>query len=278
MFSRQKVYTLIIVCLLCLLFLSAAVTGCSTSVTSPEYADNLIAQREILVQISTIDALLNGVYDGVVTFETLKEYGGFGIGTFEGLDGEMVGFDGDFYQVKADGIAYPVSNSMETPFASVTFFDADSEEQLPEGMDYGHFEEFLDGILPTSNIFYAIKIEGTFSYMKTRSVPGQGKPYPLLVEVTKNQPIFEFSDVEGTIVGFWCPGYVSGVNVPGYHLHFLTKDKDAGGHILEFEVKQAVASVDYTSGFLMILPNEDSDFYKIDLTQDKQQELQEVEK
>jgi len=162
--SRQKVYTLIIVCLLCLLFLSAAVTGCSTSVTSPEYADNLIAQREILVQISTIDALLNGVYDGVVTFETLKEYGGFGIGTFEGLDGEMVGFDGDFYQVKADGIAYPVSNSMETPFASVTFFDADSEEQLPEGMDYGHFEEFLDGILPTSNIFYAIKIEGTFSY------------------------------------------------------------------------------------------------------------------
>ena len=272
----QKVYPSIIVCLLYLLCI--AVTGCSTNVTSPEYADNPIAQRETLVQISTIDALLNGVYDGVVTLETLKEYGDFGIGTFEGLDGEMVGFGGNFYQVKADGIAYPVSDSMETPFASVTFFDADNEEQLPKGMDYKHLQEFLDGILPTGNIFYAIKIEGTFSYMKTRSVPGQEKPYPPLVEVTRNQPIFEFSDVEGTIVGFRCPGYVSGLNVPGYHLHFLTKDEDAGGHVLEFEVKQAVASVDYTSEFLMILPSGDSDFYKIDLSQDKQEELEEIEK
>ena len=139
-------------------------------------------------------------------------------------------------------------------------------------------EEFLDGILPTSNIFYAIRIEGTFSYMKTRSVPGQQKPYPPLVEVTRNQPVFEFSDVEGTIAGFRCPDYVSGVNVPGYHLHFLTRDNDAGGHVLEFEVKQAVAAVDYTSEFFMILPDEDSDFYRIDLTPDKQGGLEEVEK
>lgn len=36
--------------------------------------------------------------------------------------------------------------------------------------------------------------------------------------------------------------------------------------------------MDYTSEFLMILPGENSDFYKIDLTQDKQEELEEVEK
>ena len=276
MFLRPKVHPSIVVCSVCLFL--AAVTGCCTNATSPKYADNLIAQRETLVQISTIDALLIGIYDGVVPFETLEEDGDFGIGTFEGLDGEMVGFDGNFYQVKADGIAYPVSDYMETPFASVTFFDVDSKEQLPDGMNYKHLEEFLDGILPTRNIFYAIKIEGTFSYMKTRSVPCQKKPYPPMIEVTKNQPIFEFNDVQGTIVGFRCPGYVSGVNVPGYHLHFLTEDKDAGGHVLEFEVKQAVVSVDHTSEFLMILPKEGSDFYKIDLSQDKQEELEEVEK
>ena len=276
MYSERKMYLPIVVLLLGLLF--GTVSGCSAGTTSPDNAGAPIAQRETLVQISTIDALLNGVYDGVMTFGNLKQYGDFGIGTFEGLDGEMVAFDGNFYQVKADGIAYPVSDSMETPFASVTFFDADSEEQLPQGMDYESLEEFLDGILPTSNIFYAIKIEGTFSYMKTRSVPGQQKPYPPLVEVTKNQPVFEFSDVEGTIAGFRCPDYVSGVNVTGYHLHFLTGDEDAGGHILEFEVKQAVAAVDYTSEFFMILPDEDSDFYKIDLTPDKQGELEKVEK
>ena len=193
MFLGRKLYLGVIICSLCLLL--TTVTGCSTNVTFPEYADNPIAQRETLVQISTIDALLSGVYDGVMTFGTLKEYGDFGIGTFEGLDGEMLGFDGNFYQVKADGIAYPVSDSMETPFASVTFFDTDREEQLPESLDYEPSLFHKNGMLPTSNIFYAIKIEGAFSYMKTRSVPRQEKPYPPLAEVTKNQPTFEFNDV-----------------------------------------------------------------------------------
>jgi len=276
MFSKQKAYTGIIISALCLLL--ATVTGCYTSTTPDEYADNPIAQRETLVQISTIDAILNGVYDGVVDLAALTSYGDFGIGTFEGLDGEMIGFDGNFYQIKADGVAYPVSDSMETPFACVTFFDTDYEEELPEGLDYEQIQELLDDTLPTSNIFYAIKIEGSFSYMKTRSVPGQQKPYPPLVEVTQNQPIFEFTDIDGTVVGFRCPPYVAGVNISGYHLHFLTEDNNAGGHVLEFQLAEAVAYVDYTSEFLMILPSEDSDFYEIDLTQDKQEELEEAER
>ena len=276
MFIKQKVYPGIIISLLCLLF--ASLTGCSPNTTSPEYTDNPVAQGETLTQISTIDAILSGVYDGVVTFEILKGYGDFGIGTFEGLDGEMLAFDGSYYQIKADGIAYPVSDSMETPFACVTFFDADHEENLPEGINYEELQEFLDGILPTGNIFYAIRIDGIFNYMKTRSVPAQKKPYPPLVEVTKHQPIFEFNDVEGTMVGFRCPPYVTGVNMPGCHLHFLTKSRDAGGHVLEFKVQQAVISLDYTSDFLMILPDEESDFYRIDLTRDKQEELEKAEK
>ena len=143
MYSGRNICLPIVAFVLCLLF--STISGCSTGTTSSKYTGAPIAQRETLVQISTIDALLNGVYDGVITFGNLKQYGDFGIGTFEGLDGEMVAFDGNFYQVKADGIAYPVSDSMETPFASVTFFDADSEEQLSEGMDYEHLVEFLDG-------------------------------------------------------------------------------------------------------------------------------------
>lgn len=268
-FFRLRFCLYVAISLLCLLI--PIISGCSNATTPT-------VQRGTLTQISTIDAILSGVYDGVMDFRTLKNYGDFGIGTFEGLDGEMVGFDGNFYQVKADGIAYPVTDSMWTPFASVTFFEVDCEESLPEGIDYNQLPDFMNGILPTGNIFYAIKIEGVFSYMKTRSVPAQEKPYPPLVEVTKNQPVFEFNDVEGVVVGFLCPAYVAGVNVPGYHLHFLTSNQDAGGHVLDFTVKQAVISVDYTSQFLMILPGEESDFYKLDLTQDKQGELEEVEK
>jgi acetolactate decarboxylase len=234
--------------------------------------------RETLTQISTIGALLNGAYDGVMDYKTLKTYGDFGIGTFAGLDGEMVELDGSFYQVKADGIAYPVSGDMETPFAAVTFFDADVEETLPEGLTFTDFPAFMASLLPTENIFYAIKIEGTLTYVKTRSVPGQEKPYPPLVEVTANQTTFDFTDVKGTIVGFWCPDYASGVNVAGYHLHFLTEDRGAGGHVLEFTIKQASVSFDATPEFLMILPDEGSDFYGLDLGQDQQEELEEAEK
>ena len=89
---------------------------------------------------------------------------------------------------------------------------------------------------PPKTCFYAVMIQGEFSYVKTRSVPAQEKPYPPLAEVTKNQPTFEFTDVTGTMVGFRCPPYVTGINVPGYHLHFLTDDRTAGGHLLEFTV------------------------------------------
>ena len=272
----RKAHLITIAALSCLLL--SLIPACSANVAPYKYANNPIPQRETLVQISTIGAVLAGVYDGVINFGTLKEYGDFGIGTFHSLDGEMIGLDGDFYQVKADGIAYPVSDSMKTPFACVTFFDTDLYQDLTGDMNYGQFRNFVDGLLPTTNIFHAIKVEGTFSYMKTRSVPRQVKPYPPLIEITRNQPTFEFTNVAGTIVGFRCPAYVKGVNVSGYHLHFLTRDGGGGGHILDFKTKEAAISIDYTSEFLMILPDKDSDFYKIDSTKDNQEELEKVEK
>ena len=253
--------------LLLFAFLAVVVCGCS----------HLQKDRDVLFQTSTINALLEGIYDGETTYGELKQHGDFGLGTFNGLDGEMVGLDGKFYQVKADGIAYPVSDSAKTPFAVVTFFKTDKTVLLVKAEDYSQLKQYLDYSLPTKNIFYAIKIEGVFKYIKTRSVPGQTKPYPPLVEVTKNQPIFEFHDVKGTIVGFRCPVYVKGINVPGYHLHFITKNKKAGGHILECQMRNVNIEVDYTSKFFMVLP-EHSEFYKVDLSKEKQTELEKVEK
>jgi acetolactate decarboxylase len=275
----RRIY-LIIICIV--LLLSAAAISCSSSCSRSEEFESVSSSseyQETLTQISTIGALLNGVYDGVIPYSDLKEYGDFGIGTFEALDGEMIALNGDFYQVKADGVAYEVEGSMKTPFACVTFFDTDMEAKLAEGMDYADIREFIDSLIPTENIFYAIKVSGTFSYVKTRSVPRQTKPYAPLVEVTKNQPIFEFHHVKGTIVGFRSPPYVAGgLNVPGYHLHFITEDRNAGGHLLELEVKDANVSLDYTSKLFMILPSESSDFYQLDLTKVKQEELEKAEK
>ena len=255
----------------CIVFvLVTGLAGCSSG-----YDDNPIEQRETLVQVSTIGALLDGLYDGVITVGELKGYGDFGIGTFEGLDGEMIVLDGECYQVKADGVAYLVDDAAGTPFADVTFFDADLEEEIPEGTTYEQLQALLSSVLPTENIFYAFKIEGTFTYMQTRSVPRQEEPYPTLVEVTANQAVFELTKVAGTIVGFYSPEYIDGVGVAGYHLHFLTDDLGAGGHILGFIVEEAAAFVDYTSEFFLILPGEGSDFYDADFSQ---QDLDDIDK
>ncbi len=253
-------------------------TGIAAACSSEECEDSPVnSYDETFTQVSTIDAILEGIYDGVISYGDLKTYGNFGIGTFEGLDGEMVAFRNDFYQIKADGVAYEVSDSMTTPFAQMVFFDVDETIKLSDGINMENLGDYIDIHLPTENIFYAIKIEGTFDYVKTRSVPGQTKPYPPLIEVTANQPIFEFNDIEGTIVGFRCPPYMEGLGVPGYHLHFLTDDRDAGGHVLEIDVNQATATLDHTSELFVILPGEGSDFYDIDLSEDKSEELEKAE-
>ena len=118
---------------------------------------------------------------------------------------------------------------MKTPFASVKFFDEGETVKLDEGMNYVDLREFIDDMIPTKNIFYAVKIDGTFNYVRTRSLRKQMKPYPPLAHAVQNQPIFELNNIKGTMVGFRSPGYTQKVNTSGYHFHFITKDRSAGG-------------------------------------------------
>ncbi len=223
--------------------LVVAISGCSC----------LQENKDVLFQTSTMNAIFKGVYDGEITYKQLRQHGDFGIGTFNGLDGELFALEGKFYRIKADGIAYPVDDSMKTPFAVVTFFEPDKSVLLDETFDYKQLQQYLDNLLPTKDIFYAIKIEGTFKYIKARNIPRQNKPYPQFSEVVKSQLIFEFHNVEGTMVGFWCPAYLEEINVPGYHLHFITKDKKTGGHLLECQVQDVKIEIDYTPEFHVAL-------------------------
>jgi len=210
--------------------------------------------KDILFQTSTINTLFEGVYDGNMTYMELKKHGDVGIGTFNGLDGEMIGLDGKFYQIKVDGMAYHVNDSMGTPFAIVTFFETDSSVLLDESLNYTQFEQYLDDLLPIEDIIYAFKIDGVFEYIKTRSVPKQNEPYPPFDEVVKNQTIFEFHDTTGTIVGFRFPDYMEGINVPGYYFHFITEDRTSGGHLLDCQLQNVSIEIDYTFEFYMVMP------------------------
>jgi acetolactate decarboxylase len=234
-------------------------------------------QRDTAFQTSTIDALLAGVYDGELTGAELLKHGDFGIGTFDGLDGEMIVLDGTIFQVRADGKVYRPELSVKTPFATVCRFSPDRALSVPAGTDFKALEALLDRRAPNRNLFYAIRLTGRFRFVRTRSVPGQQKPYPPLVEVTRNQPEFEMHDVSGTVVGFRCPAYVKGINVPGYHLHFLDDARTKGGHILKIEIEEAFCEVDMLDRYALKLPVNTTAFADTDLSRDRSAELTDVE-
>jgi len=236
----------------------------------------IASDNDTLFQTSVISALMQGVYDGTMTFKDLGAHGDFGIGTVQALDGEMVGLDGEFYQVKSNGIAYRVSDSMKTPFAEVAFFKPEETIALNGSSNLTELESRLDESLVTKNLFYGIRIDCTFDYVKTRSVPMQSKPYPTLSEAIKAQKIFEFHNVKGTIVGFRCPDYVQGVNVPGYNLHFITLDRSAGGHLLDFNLENARVLVDSFTELNLALPDNE-EFYQANLSENPQATMAKVE-
>lgn len=237
---------------------------------------NSSSSKGIIIQVSVIDALLQGFYDGFVTTDSLLGWGNFGIGTFHALNGEMMILNDTVFQILSSGAIVIPTPDITTPFASITQFYSDTTFKLAD-ISYDTLKADFNQYFPTPNLFYAVKIKGEFSYMKTRSVPEQTKPYPPLLEVTKSQPEFEFSSVKGDIVGFYCPAYAEGINVTGFHLHFLNADRNGGGHVLAFQIKNATLEVGYLSDFRLILPTS-GDFLGGDFTIDRSDDLDQAEK
>jgi acetolactate decarboxylase len=230
-----------------------------------------------LYQVSTLRALQEGAFDGQVTCGELRRHGDLGIGTFEALDGEMIVLNGRVYQAPAQGPVRQAADSLKAPFACVTFFRPQQTLQHQSAVSLADLERQLDLHTPTKNLFYAVRIDGTFSYVKTRSVPRQKEPYPRLIEATRQQSVFEFHDVRGTVVGVYCPAYASGVNLPGWHLHFITADRTGGGHVLELAGRDLCAQLQTIRQLQMTLPT-GGRFYQADMAGDASKELEKAEK
>ncbi len=220
----------------------------------PAYSQQILQHHQGF-QVSTFGALNNGVYEGAANIGELKVQGNFGLGSLEGLDGELVVLDGKFYQIKTDGVAYSVRDEMQTPFATVTFFRRERSLSIRKQLTYLALQQQIDQQLPTQNLPYAIRIQGIFPYLKVRSVPKQRQPYPPLNDVvSQQQTVFELRNVRGTLVGFRMPQYLKSVNVVGYHFHFITSDRKAGGHLLEGQFLNPEVEVETLRDWHIALP------------------------
>lgn len=240
-------------------------------------ADAPLPSGETLTQMGTIDALLAGNYDGAAPLAGLTRCGDFGLGTFDHLDGEMIVLDGVIYQVRATGRVLRADMTGSTPFAAVCFFQGKASPGPLGPLDLDHLKAAIDSAYPAANVPLAIRVDGRFARIRIRSVPAQQRPYRPLAEVTKTQTEFEASDVSGTLLGFRMPAYVKGINVPGYHLHFISDDRSFGGHVLGLELSSGKARVEEIRNLVVVLPIDQPDFRKADLGKDRAGELEQAE-
>lgn len=272
-----KLLKKIVLPVLSAVLLLSLLAGCTVTAGSAAGSSG----KNMLYQVSTLNALMLGHYDGAISCGELLSYGDTGIGTFDALDGEMIALDGKIYQAKGDGSVVSVNESVTTPFAEVAFFNADfALDNLSkiENMDTLK-TNLTDGIMKETgnpNMFYMAKITGAFKQILVRSEPGQSKPYAPLEKVLKNQKEYTYDNLSGTMVALYCPDYINGLGLAGWHFHFISDDRSKGGHVLDVSLSSGNAQIDLISDFHMLLPR-DKEFAELKLAQNLAEKTSAVE-
>lgn len=248
---KRKVFVLVLVVVLIL----SLVGGCAN------------AQKDAtLYQVSTLQALIAGSYDGEVTAKQLAQYGDTGLGTFDGLDGEMIVLDGKVYKARVDGTVAEVPEDETIPFANVAYILNDHEIEISFEGGYEGLKAALNEQFPEQNMPVLFCISGEFTDIDYRSVPEQDKPYPPLTEVVKEQTIFDKDNIKGTLVGFRFPEYLNDMNATGFHLHFISDDRQDAGHLLEVKSGRVTVKAQALDSFYVVFPSNVKD---IDMSADE---------
>lgn len=229
-------------------------------------AEALDMEHNTIYQVSTSGALVQGVYQGCVRVSDLLDHGDFGLGTFDGLDGEGILLEGRCWQACSDGSVHEAPADALAPFWVATHFVADHRDTLSDVASWADLTSRLDGLRDNANLFVAICIRGVFERIRYR-VACKAEAGVDLVSATSGQATFDLENVAGTLVGFWTPSYARTINVPGYHLHLLSDDRRHAGHVLELQAQQLQLELQQESHLQLVLP-ETPEFLKADLSGD----------
>ncbi|WNN44297.1 acetolactate decarboxylase [Winslowiella toletana] len=240
---------------------------CADELSSTVTALQQQRPESVIYQTSLMSALLSGVYEGSTTIGDLLKKGDFGLGTFNRLDGELIAFDREVYQLRADGSASEADHHQKTPFAVMTFFRPQYRHQFSQPADREAVHQVINQQVKSDNQFCALRLEGHFSQVDTRTVPCQHRPYKPMMQAVEQQPTFHFNQRSGVLIGFRTPQYMQGINVAGYHEHFITDDRQGGGHVLDYQLQQGVLTFGEISKLVIDLP-EDADFLQANLNPD----------
>ncbi|MFC0232441.1 acetolactate decarboxylase [Vagococcus entomophilus] len=212
-----------------------------------------------LYQHGTLAYLVEGMFEGSLTMAELLQQGNFGIGTLEGLDGEVTILNGTAYHADSSGEVRILSEkeTVQTliPYGSVSNFDSKlSKKEKLVHTDLDEMKHRTLKLAKTNNALLSVHIKGNFQNVKIRIMPKQVVPYPRLVEVSDQQPEYEYASLSGDIIGFFTPSLLSGVAAPGFHLHFLSEDKKVSGHLLFAHAVNGKLEVQLVNSLLQHFP------------------------
>ena len=208
-------------------------------------------------QFSFVDALVAGLYEGAFPAADVLAAGDLGVGCGDALDGELVLLDGVAYLCRGDGQVIPVQPDDLLPFAEVVRFAPTLTLEL-DALDEKAFEAFVEQLVPSNNLFYAIRIDADFERMTVREATRQQRPFPGLAEAVKSQHENTVGATTGTMLGFKGPDVFQGLSVADFHLHYLDEARGFGGHVMDFGLTRGTLTMEAYAGFHLRLPQVES--------------------
>lgn len=233
-----------------------------------------------MYQVSTLQALALGYSRAVINVEELLQEGNTGLGTFEDVNGEMIVMDGQCYRADQNGNVTVVSAETGVPFAAVANLYGNQQFPLRDIPDIASIRAELTRKIEENfglNSMHIVKIEGVFEMVDARSEAPYRSQHVTLKEVLgQTQKSFLFENIRGSLVGVYFPDYMDGINMPGWHLHFLSEDQSKGGHVFDASIRAGTAKVDKITNIMINLPKEAA-FDTYSLKQDLQKEIKSIE-
>ncbi|MBR0366567.1 MAG: acetolactate decarboxylase [Clostridia bacterium] len=237
-------------------------------------------KNNTMYQVSTLQALVLGYSRTVVTVGELLKHGDTGLGTFEGVGGEMIVTDGHCYCAANDGTVIEASDETGVPFAAVTKMYEGRRLELTRIPDIEELKRRLDIAIEEDfglNSMHVVRIKGKFNKVSARSESAYKAHHVSLKDIlAKSQKDFYFDNTAGTLICVYYPDYMDGINAPGWHLHFVSDDHSCGGHVFDVNIDNAVAEINKINRIDIQLPDEPA-FDTYSLKHASQDEIKEVE-
>ena len=213
-----------------------------------------------MYQVSTLQALALGYSRAVITIEELVKHGNTGLGTFENVDGEMILMDGKCFRAMEDGTVVEEGKDTGVPFCAIADLNKKRTFDISDVPNMDALRELLTLQIEEDfglNSMHVVRIDGLFGKIDARSeAPFRSHHVTLQTILSKNQRAFVFENIRGSLVGVYFPDYMDGINMPGWHLHFISEDRSKGGHVFDMSLQEVTVYLDKISRIEIQLPTE----------------------